>query len=119
MSTCKVYSVLTGEQNPLIQHYEGNLEKLEEFSLKHKIYMGHWKFTCPNPHSGENVYGQRIWGFIIDLDNRTGLFMTIEEYQLAQGYDSGPKAEIPFDKLMSSNPFYDFRGVLTGNRYGL
>ena len=119
MGTCKVFSILTGENNPIIEIYEGNLEKMEGFSLKHKITMGHWKFTCPNPHSGERVYGQRIWGFVIDLDNRTGLFMTIEEYKLAWEWDSSPKAEIQFDKLMESDPFYDFRGIIAGNKYGL
>jgi hypothetical protein len=119
MSTLKVFSILTGEKNPPIRDYYGNLAKLEKFVEKHNITMGHWKFTCPNPHSGESVYGQRIWGFMIDLTHKAGLFMTIEEYSLAWEFDSSPKAEVGFSKLMNIDPFYDFRGVITGNKYGL
>jgi hypothetical protein len=119
MGTYKLYCVLTGEHNPPIQLYDDNLERLDTFLSKHKITMGHWKFTCPNPHSGERVYGQRIWGFVIDLDNKAGLFMTSEEYELSWDFDTAPKAKIEFDKLMESDPFYDFRGILTGNKYGL
>ncbi len=119
MSTYKVYSVLTGDRNPLASHYYGNLKRFEKFVENHKISMGHWKFTCPNPHSGESVYGQRIWGFLIDLNNKVGVFLTIEEYQLAWSYDSGPKAEITFEKLLSSDPFHDFRGVIGGSKFGL
>jgi hypothetical protein len=118
MGTYKIYCVLTGEHYvltgehyPPIQLYDNNLERLDTFLSKHKITMGH--------HSGERAYGQRIWGFVIDLDNKVGLFMTFEEYELSWDFDTAPKAKIEFDKLMESNPFYDYRGILTGNKYGL
>jgi hypothetical protein len=114
-----IFSILTGEQNPLIKDYYGNLNRFEKFTEKHNITMGHWKFTCPNPYSGEPVYGQRIWGFLIDLNTKVGLFLTKEEYKLAWDSNSNPKAEINFEKLLKNDPFHDFRGVLNGSRFDL
>lgn len=118
MGSNKLFCVLTGDPNPLIEIYDSNLKKLDEFCKKHNVHMGHWKFTCPNPYL-ENVFGQRIWGFTIDLENKAGLFLTHSEYQLAWDYDSSPKTEVSFESLLESDPFYTFRGKIAGKSYGL
>jgi hypothetical protein len=110
---------------PIGPGFSAKMTIIQKFAEAKEIHMGHFKRTCPNPHSGEAEFGYPPEAAIIDMINKAGLWMTKYEFDFmtSQRYISSDTVIIEIEeengKETLESYVYKYRGILETARFNI
>lgn len=92
---------------------------VNEYVKVENYTMGHFKRTCPNPHSGEPVHSQPIEGVILDPLTKVGAYVTSEEYEFMLQFTDEFDRIVMLPHQLGPDMLEKYKGYIAGTSYNL
>jgi hypothetical protein len=96
-----------------------NVLAIDKYVNDENYEMSHFKKTCPNPHSGENVHSQPIEGAILDPLTKKGLYVTTSEYELMFQFTDTFDRVVMTPHQLKPDILEKYKGYIAGATYKL